>query len=178
MKAPIATISALLLGAALIGCSGQTDGEATTTPGTGVNSPDVSQESQPSTAAESTNSTFGQAFTFKNNLAVSVDPPVPYAASASSTASGTGEVVAFTITIVNGSSENYDPGLFSVSLQSGNVEAEQIFDSANDIGGGPTTVVLPTREATFQVAFEVGDPSDLVMQVSPGFEYRDAIFTS
>ncbi|OZC83450.1 hypothetical protein CH282_15990 [Rhodococcus sp. 06-418-1B] len=162
----------------LLACS-QDDGEPTADPGTGVNAPSAASESVAPTTAESTNSVFGQAFTFNNGLSVGVSAPTPYTPSASAaTSDPNGQFVAFTVTIVNGSSENYDPALFTASLQSGNTEAEQVYDSANDVGGAPSTAVLPSRESQFTMAFEVSDPADLVLQVSPGFEYRDAFFTN
>ncbi|MDV7991606.1 hypothetical protein [Rhodococcus sp. IEGM 1374] len=162
----------------LLGCS-QNDGEPMADPGTGVNAPSATVESAAPTTAESTNSTFGQAFTFNDGLSVGVSAPTPYTPSPSaSTSNPGGQFVAFTVTIVNGSPNNYDPALFSASLQSGNTEADQVYDTANDVGGAPSTAVLPSRESQFTIAFEVTDPADLVLQVSPGFEYRDAFFTN
>ena len=171
-----AAVAVLLFG--LLACS-QNDGEPTADPGTGANRPGAAAESVAPTTAESTNSTFGQAFTFKDGLSVGISPPTPYTPSTSaSTSNPEGPFVAFTVTIVNGSPNNYDPALFSASLQSGNVEADQVYDSANDVGGAPSTAVLPSRESQFTIAFEASDPADLVLQVSPGFEYRNAFFTN
>lgn len=86
--------------------------------------------------------------------------------------------IKFTVTIVNHSPDNYDPSLFHADAQSGNAEAEQIFDSAGGLSGSPSTVLLPEREVTFPVGFSVTDPADLVMQIRPGFDYKDAIFVS
>lgn len=170
-------LTAMIAGIALIaltGC-GQTDGQPTNDAGTGNNRPGISE---PTSAEASTNSKFGAAFTFKNNLAVSVSPPEPYTPSSSASGGDSAnQFVVFTVTVVNGSTDNYDPVLFTADLQSGNREAEKVYDSANDIGA-PTTVVLPGRESEFRLAFAVIDPEDLVLQVSPGFKYRDAIFTS
>ncbi|WP_146176492.1 hypothetical protein [Rhodococcus sp. OK519] len=114
----------------------------------------------------------------RNGVAVAVSQPAPFVPSASAAGyEAGGQAVIFTIAVVNGSQENYDPTLFTTSLQSGNREASQIFDSAKNLGGTPSTVVLPGREAEFQVAYAVSDPTDLVVEVSPRFEYRDAIFT-
>ena len=43
---------------------------------------------------------------------------------------------------------------------------------------GYFTTLLPGRSATWQVAFGVGDPDDLVMEASPSFEYDPAIITN
>lgn len=137
-----------------------------------------------STAEESEtaapNPRFGETHTYEDGVAVTVSLPQPY------TPSGTASVgeprppafVVFDITVTNGSQANYDPALFSASLQSGSTEAAMVFDSANNIGGTPTTTVLPGRDVVFRIAFGVTDPSDLVMEVAPGYEYEAAIFTS
>lgn len=153
---------------------GQEEGTPTPDAGSGVNNPAATSttDTAPATAK------FGEGFTFRNGVAVTVSQPAPFVPSASAAGyEAGGQAVIFTITVVNGSQENYDPTLFTTSLQSGNREASQIFDSAKNLGGTPSTVVLPGREAEFQVAYAVSDPTDLVMEVSPGFEYRDAIFT-
>ncbi|RRQ29229.1 hypothetical protein DK926_04935 [Rhodococcus sp. Eu-32] len=166
----------LVLGVA--GCS-QEEGAPTADPGAGSNQPGEQASPDSTVESDSANSTFGQAFTFRDGVAVGVSPPEPYFPSASaSTDDPTGSFVAFTVTIVNGSDKNYDPALFSASLQSGNAEGDQDFDTANGISGAPSTVILPSRESQFKIAFEASNPADLVLQVSPGFEYRDAIFTS
>jgi hypothetical protein len=73
---------------------------------------------------------------------------------------------------------NYDPATFSASVQSGSTEEDQVYDSANGIGGTPSTILLPGRESVFRMASGGTDPADLVMEVTPGFEYESAIFTS
>lgn len=168
---------AMVAGIALIALTscGQTDGQPISDAGTGSNRPG---NSEPASAEASANSKFGEAFTFRNNLAVSVSLPEPYTPSSSAAGGESADqFVVFTVTVVNGSTENYDPALFTADLQSGNREADKVYDSANGIGA-PTTVVLPGRESEFRLAFAVSDPEDLVLQVSPAFDYRDAIFTS
>lgn len=161
--------------ATLTACS-QTDGESTSDAGTGINRPDAT--STATTSDEPATAKFGEGFTFRNGLAVTVAPPEPFTPSGSASGFEAGDqAVTFTITIVNESPDNYDPALFTTNLQSGNREASKIYDSANNVGSTPTVVILPGREAEFQVAYSVIDPTDLVMEVSPGFEYRDAIFT-
>lgn len=54
------------------------------------------------------------------------------------------QFVVFTVTVVNGSTEKLCPAMFTADLQSGNREADKVYDSANGIGA-PTTVVLPGR---------------------------------
>jgi hypothetical protein len=123
---------------------------------------------------------FGETYSYENGLTVTVGAPQPYTPSDSA---AVGEpappsFVVFEIKVVNGTTGNYDPVSFSASLQSGPTEEEQVFDSANGIGGTPSTTLLPGRESVFRMAFGATDPADLVMEVTPGFEYESAIFTS
>lgn len=68
--------------------------------------------------------------------------------------------------------------MFDASAQSGNVEASQVFDSAQGMEGTPSTTLLPGRESVSTIVFAVTDPDDLVVEVTPGCEYDPAIFTS
>jgi len=86
--------------------------------------------------------------------------------------------VVFTITVINKTATNYEPRSFRATVQSANVEGNSVYDSANGIGGSPTTPVLPGRESKFKLAFGVADPKDLIVQVTPGYSYKPAIFTS
>jgi len=122
---------------------------------------------------------FGGAFKWRNGVQVTVSAPAPFTPSKSA---AVGEprpanFVKIEIVVVNGSTTVYDPSAFSISAQSANVEAQKVYDSAQ-MGGSPSTKVLPGREVKFSVAFGVADPKDLVVQVRPGFEYRDALWTS
>jgi hypothetical protein len=126
------------------------------------------------------NPTFGETYTYENGLAVTVSPPQPYAPSDSAAVGDPAppNFVAFDITVTNGTQANYDPAMFTATMQSGSTEGQQVFDSANGIGGTPTTTLLPGRESQFRMAFGATDPNDLVLEVAPGFEYESAIFTS
>lgn len=63
-------------------------------------------------------------------------------------------------------------------MQSTNVEGEFIIDSAQGISGTPSTVLLPGREAIFDIAYGVNDPADIVMEVRAGFEYDRVIYVT
>jgi len=88
--------------------------------------------------------------------------------------------VVFQLTITNGSDENLNPVTYS-RVASGGTEASAIFDSGNsmgDIGLGPTTVILPGGTITWLEAYSLTDPSSIVFQISPSFDYQDAVFTN
>lgn len=175
IKNALAVVALCAGTSALAACGGGNGGEVTSDPGSGVNRPADSTAATPAPA----NPTFGQAYTFENGLAVTVGAPQPYTPSPSAAgADASLQAVVFDITLVNGSPENYETMVFATTLQSGNREASKIFDSANGVGGSPNTPTLPGRESAFRVAYAVTDPADIVMQVSPGFDYKKIIFTS
>jgi len=184
-------VTAVVL-ATLAAC-GTAGGKATATAPTGVNrptttsattttaAPTTTTTAAPTTTTEAppVNSKLGEAFTYKNGLAVTVGQPSPYTPSHSQSGASPGDkYVVFTITVINKTATNYEPGSFRATVQSANVEGNSVFDSANGIGGSPTTLVLPGRESKFKLAFGVADPKDLVVQVTPGYSYKPAIFTS
>ncbi|WP_029433112.1 hypothetical protein [Blastococcus sp. URHD0036] len=85
--------------------------------------------------------------------------------------------LAFDVTVVNGTDANYEPAMFSTTMQSGNAEEQEVFDSEGGLEGSPSTPILPGRETAFTVGYGASNPADLVMQVRPGFEYESVIYT-
>lgn len=53
-----------------------------------------------------------------------------------------------------------------------------IIDSAQNVMGSPTTTVPAGRSVEFKLGFAVADPDDIIMDVTPGFEYDSATYTS
>jgi len=181
-----------LLGTALLlailaatGCSSDDGGRDEDPPsGTNADSGDDLAEDEPTeeessdSEAPEENPTFGEAYTWENGLTVKVGIPKPYKPSDSASA-GKGEHIAFDITVVNKTGANYDVSCDSLSMQSGNAEAEQIFDSENGLEGSPSTALLDGRESKFRVGFTVSDPTDLVLQYSScDFDAEPAFFVS
>lgn len=163
-------------------------GPATDEAPVGVNRPTTTAPAAetPAPAAETPTPTptddgtakFGKTYTWTDGLSVTVTTPKAYkpgeyAAGADQFKSS----VVFTVTVVNKTGKPYDPSIFMLSMQSGNEEASQIFDSQNNLGGSPSTKILNGREAKFKAAFNVANPKDLVLEVTPGFEYDSVIFT-
>lgn len=117
---------------------------------------------------------FGQTMTYEDGVSLTVGEPKqvtpgPYAYPEVS------EATAFDVTVVNGSDSAIDAAAYA-SVQSSNVEAEEVYDDGYD--GPPQTALLPGREATWTVAFATTDPSDLVFQMSPTWEHHETIFTN
>ena len=121
---------------------------------------------------------FGQVYTWDDGLEVTVAAGVPFTPSEYAVSTPSPAYLSFTITISNKTGKAYDPTLFNVSAQSGGKEAESIYDSDNGLTGSPTTTVLDGRDATFAVGFGVADPADVVLEISPGFDYDSALFAS
>ena len=86
--------------------------------------------------------------------------------------------VALTVTLINGTGKRFDAALLSASMQSNDTEADQVFDSENGLGGAPSTALLPNRQSSFKIGFAVQNPKDLVLELTPGFEYSPAVFVS
>jgi hypothetical protein len=171
---------ALVAAMATAGCS-STSGKADSEPPSGSNADKSSAAASPSAkASKNANPKFGEAFTWKDGLSVKVSKPRPFKPSEYAAGSDKGQAIRFTFTVINKTDKPYDPSLFSATLQSGNAEAEEIFDNENGLEGSPSTKVLAGREAKFDLGFSVKNPKDLVLELSPdaGIQYESAIFTS
>ncbi len=59
--------------------------------------------------------------------------------------------VEMTVTLKNGTSENYDPGQFFATMQSGDEEGDSIYDA--NVGSSPSTSLLPGRCGQVQHRF-------------------------
>lgn len=176
-----AVLPALIVTAALTlaGCVAGAD--VTDNPPAGENRPDTEQAENVDEPAEEapTNPIFGESYEWSNGLVVTVSEPVEFTPSEYAATGGTFDTfLKFDITIVNDSDENYDPSMFYDTLQSGNAEAESVFDSDSGLSGSPSTTLLSGREVAFSVGYGVMDPGDLVMEVAPGFEYESTVWVS
>jgi hypothetical protein len=165
--------------AMILASCASTSSEPTDEPSAGTNRPTAEQttaapDPEPTTAPPS-ELAFGQTATFDDGLQVSVSAPDDYAFEYADDPTMDGGLPAYliwTVTVVNGTTAPYDPTMFLASVQSDNIEATDVswmLDYAS-------TSILPGREGTFTVAFGVNNAADLVMQVTPGFEYEPVFF--
>lgn len=122
--------------------------------------------------------TFGDTFAWHDGLSVSIAAPTAFTPSEYAAADPAATYVSFSITIINGTGKTYDPSSFFVSVISGTAESGSVYDSDNDLNGPPSTGILDGRNATFTAGFGVADAGDLVLEVSPGYDYTDVYFTS
>ena len=123
---------------------------------------------------------FGDTMIWEDGLELTVAAPEPYTPTEFAAGADQASNLAFTLTIVNNTTENFEPAVFS-RLSSAGQEGSQIFDIAADggqIGLPPTTVVLPGESVSWQEAWSVADANSLTFQITPNFDYEDAIFTN
>jgi hypothetical protein len=178
-------LAALALAAtiALAGCTSTiktTNKPSVAAPSQGVNHPSDTATSETPTPSptQAGPKKFGQRFTYTDGLVVTVAAPVAFTPSEYAAKEPAAAYIILQFTVINGTGKNYDPSVFQATVQSANVEASTVYDTEGGIGGSPQTVILPRRETTFKMAFGVKNPKDLVVQVTPSFDYDPAIFTS
>lgn len=108
---------------------------------------------------------FGQSVTFPSGVSITVSEPSPYTYDEEMDFGGEGypHHVKFTIKVVNNTGAPFDASLVSTTVQSSNVEGDEIY--GDTVGEGLTTMLLDGREGTFDVAYGVQDPDDIVLQV-------------
>lgn len=137
-----------------------------------------SEQASDEAPADSGQPTFGDTYTWNDGMAVTVGKPQPFTPSEwASIDDENGQHHVFDVTVVNGTSEAHDA--FEVSLQasSGGEQSGTIFDTDNGIDI-PTVSIQPGKSLNFKVAFTLKDPSDINMDVSPGWEYESVNFAT
>lgn len=180
MNRILISVAAALL---LTGCA-STSGTSTDETPRGANAPASSGAGEPEESTQETEETgtvtFGESFTWTDGLAVTVSKPKKFRPSEYASYDDEAKAnLMFNFRVVNNTGEAFDMALFYVTMQSGNTEAEQIFDTDKELEGSPSTKLLDGRESEFKVGFSVMDPNDLVMEINPdSFTYESAIFTS
>lgn len=176
-----------------LGACATTDGETTASPTSGTNrptesssqstttpEPDSIAEPEPEPSLTDTEGpgilALGESFIYSDGLQVTVGKPQTMTSSEWAAPGGVAGLV-MDVTIVNGSPTPFDPSMGYATAQSGNTEAEEIFDSENGLGGSPSTSVLPGREVTYKMAFAGTDLDSFVLEFAPSFDHGSLIFT-
>lgn len=200
MKKTTATLAATAAALAMTACVPTTGGSASDDSPSGTNRPTTSSATSdpveedalagtsPSTSDEPTVEEpttddgltdeildFGETVTYDDGLSVTVSEPTQINPGEYAYPE-VAEATQFTITIVNGSDAPFDPSFAYGSVQSSNVEAEEVF--SDTLGGPPSTTVLPGRETTYKAAFATADPSDIVFQLAPTWDHEDTFWTN
>lgn len=124
---------------------------------------------------------FGEVLTYQDNVSISVSEGVPFTPTEWSAGSVEGQQhLAFTVVLTNDSKSVVEP-FSSSSVSSGGQKASAIYDADSpigDVGFSGDTAILPGQSLTWIEGYSVVDPSSLTFQISPSFEYKDAIFTN
>lgn len=121
----------------------------------------------------------GESFAWDNGLTVTLSKPKPYTPSQYVLEYEDFPYKSFvvvTVTVANGSLEPYDPSQFMESVQSGDVESSELYDTDNGIGEDPQTRVLPGHKVSWKFGYNVKDPKDVTVEVTPGFDYESVLW--
>lgn len=121
--------------------------------------------------------TFDETFEWEDGTKATISKPVNYTPSTYA-AGGEGyqHHVKMTVKIVNDSSLPLDASFTSPNVTSGEREGDEIFD--DNVGGGPTSSILPGRTVSFDVAYGVDDPADVVAEFSPTWDHDYAYWSN
>ena len=161
---------------------GLPQGGAATSPAEPATPSDDASDDSATGEDESTGSTenavFGDTWEYEDGLAITVSTPEPYTPGEYASGADQAANVAFTITIVNGTDANFDPSLSIPDVSSGGTESSRIIDFEGATGLPPSTTVPAGQTVSWQAAFSVADPAQIVMDISPSFDYDSAVFTS
>jgi hypothetical protein len=89
--------------------------------------------------------------------------------------------VVVTVTLQNASSNTFDTSLVDVKLGSGpnGDQAESVFDSEQNLGGGFEGSILPGKKKTAKYGFAIPKThvtSTLQLEVAPGWDYEGSHF--
>ncbi|MCA1169067.1 tripartite tricarboxylate transporter TctB family protein [Rothia kristinae] len=115
-------------------------------------------------AAEETGK-FGQTVQWDDGLKATVGEPQEFTPSESASVQGDGQARKFTITVHNGTDKAIDAMGISSTVQSGGKQADSVFDSAQNIEI-PSGKIQPGKDLTFDVVYQVADPSDISFDLS------------
>jgi hypothetical protein len=183
MRRTITTIAAsLALALGLAACGGGQIPTTASHPATSTttSSSPTTETPTPSEPTEDlpTELKFGQTWEYENGLQVTVGAPKTFTPSDYAETGTQKYNVKFKVTLTNKTGQRFSASSCLVDVESGGVEAEEIFDSERGLNGAPETAVLAGRSTTYYVGFNVKNPKDVVLQIAPDFEYEEAIFTS
>jgi hypothetical protein len=158
----------------LAGCAGQTTSPVKVVPTT------VPSSAIPETPSASSTLLLGSQYKYPDRVVVSVGPPKVYTSEFLTADVVAGKhAVEFPVTIINNSGQAFDASMGQASVQSGNQEGVEVYADAHGIlDGPPKTPILHGRSVTYQAAFAVLNPKDVVVQYQPDSGHPPVVFTS
>lgn len=138
--------------------------------------PEETLEETPEAASDLT-IPYGETFEWEDGVKALLSEPVAYQPTEYAAGGEDYEhKVAFKVTLVNGSDQVLDASFTTPNVLSGEREGDAIFDDV--AGGSPLTSLLPGRTATFQVAYGVDDPDDVVAEFAPSWDHDYAYWSN
>ena len=196
MKKTLTTLTALTLAAGLSACGiapeqdsapppSSSSSEVTPEPWTDEATPDEAtpDEATPDEAPEPSNEAdsmvvgLGETFTWEDGTTARIEAPQSFQKSEwAAGGEGYSNTISFKVTVTNGSDVPLDASFTSPNVTSGEREGDEIFD--DEVGGGPTSDILPGRTVTFTVAYGVDDPADIVAEFAPTLDHQAAYWTT
>lgn len=168
----LAALSTVLCSACLASTAGNLDDNPpaveTRTPSSEptVETPPTSSAPTDSPTPERQTLAFGKSYTWRDGVSVTVGRPTNFKPSAYAVVDKSKRYLKFTVTVVNKSNKPIDLGLTYISVESGNEEAREVFDSISGLRGPPVTKVSKGRESEFDAGFGVADPKDLLLEIA------------
>lgn len=122
----------------------------------------------------------GEVVTYTDGVSISVSTPAPFTPTEYANGADQANQVLFTFVITNGTDKPLEPMVYP-TVSSGGVESSPIIDIGNPAGQtsfGPDTTILPGQTIQWLQAFSIADPANITIELSPSFEYENAIFTN
>ena len=129
-------------------------------------SADSGEASAQAEAADEGGLRLGDTHTWSDGLAITISEGEEYTPSEYAVgAEEEGTPMRFTVTLKNGTDKPVEAMMLALQASSGSQTNEAIYDSQQGVEP-PTVAVQPGKELTWDVAFIVTEPSDLVLDVS------------
>jgi hypothetical protein len=136
------------------------------------------EEPSESPEAEEGVGEFGQVVSWEG-VDLTVSKPEKYEPSQSAAGAETyPDSVVFEIKLTNTGSQPFDPSMIYMTASSGGEEASEIFDTEKRVDGAPMTSIRGGKSTTWKAAFNVADPSDILLEVTPDFSMEPVMFAT
>ncbi len=127
--------------------------------------------------AGDTNLTFGETYEWQDGVTAKVSTPEAYQPDEyAAGGEGYDHQIQLTVTMTNDSDQVVDASYVSPTVTSGQRGGDEIFDGT--MGGGNDSSLLPGRTISFDVAYGVDDPDDVVVEFAPSWDHAYAYWTS
>lgn len=141
----------------------------------------VTEMGEPGIGEETQELHFGDTMSWDDGVSITVTGPELFTPSEFAGGVEEGmEYVYFTYVLANNSDETLDPDVMLLVASDGE-RSEDIFDEIENVGNTdfwPSEAIESGESVTWITAHNVKNSKDVSVQVGPGYDYDDAIFTS